>query len=70
MEYIEYSDSGWLYANSKLAAAAELARRPEAQNSPSLQDKICRSYGIFLDSMTDDEISEFENLIKSLIERK
>lgn len=60
-------DSGWMYANSKLAAAMELARTPEAANDPSLQDEICRNYGIFLESMTDDEILELESLVRSYL---
>lgn len=60
-------DGGWMYANSKLAAAMELARRPEAARNPDLQDEICRHYGIFLDSMTDDEIAELSALVQSYI---
>lgn len=49
---------------SMLAAANDLRNRPEAQNNPSLQDEICRSYGIILEALTDDEISELERLIE------
>lgn len=60
-------DGGWMYANSKLAAAMELARTPQAANNPVLQDEICRHYGIFLDNMTDDEIDELSALVQSYI---
>lgn len=60
-----FKNSEWIYAAAKLAAAEELAHRPDAQNNPTLQNEICRTYGIFLDSMTDDEIYEFEQLIQS-----
>lgn len=63
------NDGGWIYANSKLAAAMELARRPDAVNNPSLQDEICRNYGIFLENMTDDEFEEFENIVKDAASR-
>ncbi len=60
-----FKDGGWMYAAAKLAAAKELANRPDAQYNSTLQNEICREYGIFLDNMTDDEISEFEHLIQS-----
>ncbi len=60
-----FQDGGWMYVNAKIAAARELARRPETMCNPSLQDEICRSYGVFIDSMTDDEVDEFEHLIES-----
>lgn len=58
------NDGGWMYANSKIAAARELSRTPAAVDNPSLQDEICRSYGVFLESMTDDEFTEFEGLVR------
>lgn len=59
--------AGSAYANAKLAAARELARRPETRDDSSLQNEICRKHGVFLDSMTDDEISEFEGMINDRI---
>lgn len=61
------TNGNWVYANSMLAAAIELARTPEAATNLALQDKICRKYGVFTDMMTDDEIHEFENLIRSFL---
>lgn len=58
---------GWMYANSLIAAAMELARTPEAVNNEELQNEICRNYGIFMESMTDDEFQEFEHLIEKFI---
>lgn len=54
----------WFYIHSKIAAAQELANRPEAQDDESLQYEICRKHGVFLDCMTDDEFSEFERLVQ------
>lgn len=63
-------DGGWFYANSKLAAINELVRRPEAQDDPSLQNEICRKHGVFLDSMTEDEFSEFEHLLQEQVKAR
>lgn len=52
------------YAFSKLAAAKELASKPETRNMPSSQNATCREYGVFLDNMTSDEIAEFNRLIE------
>lgn len=54
------SDSFNCYALSFELAARELANRPEAQDNESLQNEICRKYGIALDTLTDSEISELE----------
>lgn len=58
---------GWIYANSLVAAAIELAHTPEAVNNGELQNEICRKYGVFIDNMTDDEFQEFEHLIEKFI---
>lgn len=55
------------YALSKLAAARELARNPKSNNNYSLQDSICRKYGIFLDSMTRDELEEFCRIVEEFM---
>lgn len=55
------------YGISLIAAAQELASKPETMNMPSLQNAICRKYGIFLDSMTEDEIKEFERIINEYL---
>ena len=60
-------NNDWIRGNAWVAAAIELVRTPSAANNSALQDKICRSYGVFLDKMTDDEILEFESFIKSFI---
>lgn len=55
------------YALSKLAAARELARNPKSNNNYSLQDFICRKHGIFLDSMTRDELEEFARIVEEFM---
>lgn len=60
-----FNDGGWFLANAKLAAAMELARIPEARGNSTLQDEVCRSFGIPFSSMTNDEIAEFQRLIHS-----
>lgn len=58
---------GMNYALSKLAAARELARNPKTNNNYSLQDSICRKHGIFLDSMTIDELEEFARIVEEFM---
>lgn len=55
------------YALSKLAAARELARNPNSNNNYSLQDSICRKHGIFLESMTIDELEEFARIVEEFM---
>lgn len=55
------------YALSKLAAARELARNPKSNNNYPLQDSICRKHGIFLDSMTIDELEEFARIVEEFM---
>ena len=55
------------YALSKLAAAKELAQNPRSNNNYSLQDSICRRHGIFLDSMTIDELEEFARIVEEFM---
>lgn len=61
------SDSFNCYASSFELAAREFAKHPEAQNDESLQYAICRRYGIFLERLTDDEISELEHQIEMCV---
>lgn len=58
---------GWMYANSLIAAAIELAHTHEAVDNEELQNEICHKYGVFIESMTDDELQEFEHLIEKFI---
>lgn len=51
------------YALGKLAAAQEIAKRPEVRDMPGLMNAICRKYGIFLEYFTKDEQEEFERMI-------
>ena len=55
------------YALSKLAAARELARNPNSNNNYPLQDSICRKHGIFLESMTIDELEEFARIVEEFM---
>lgn len=52
------------YTNSFNLAAMELARHPESQYDEDLQEAICRRYGIFLDSITDDEAEHLSRLVE------
>lgn len=45
------------YTGSFELAARELARTRAADNNPILQAQICKKYGIFLDNITDDEVT-------------
>lgn len=62
-----FMSGGCMYANSKLATARELAKRPEAADNPSLQYEICQKNGVFLEDMTEDEIAEFERMIQEFV---
>lgn len=53
------------YTGSFELAARELVNRPEAQGNEELQDSICRKYGIFLDSITDEEAAILCSMIKN-----
>ena len=59
--------AGELYGASKLAAARELARNPDSDNNYPLQDSICRKHGIFLESMTIDELEEFARIVEEFM---
>lgn len=61
------NSAGLNYSLSKLAAARELARNPKSNNNYSLQDSICRKYGIFLDTMTQDEKDEFCRIVEEFM---
>ena len=52
------------YTGSFELAARELARTPLASESYEPQDLICRKYGVFLDSLTDDEINMLSRMVE------
>lgn len=65
-------DGDWMKTSNLIAAALEIV---ELQHSGItvgylLKEKICREHGIFLETMTKDEISKFDNLIKRLKDQR
>lgn len=55
------------YALSFELAARELARHPETNNDFPSQYEICRKYGVFLDSLTNDEKKHLESLVEDFL---
>lgn len=53
------------YTGSFELVARELANRPETQDNEKLQDTICRKYGIFLDSITDEEAAMLCSMVEN-----
>lgn len=52
------------YTGSFELAARELASKPWTMNDPFRQAQICAKYGIFLDNITDDEISMLARMVE------
>lgn len=60
-----YMDMPFLaYTGSFELAARELASKPWVMNDPLRQAQICAKYGIFLDNITDDEISMLSRMVE------
>lgn len=53
-----------IYTGSFELAARELASKPWVMNDPLRQAQICAKYGIFLDNITDDEISMLARMVE------
>lgn len=58
------------YTGSFELAARELARTRAADDSPELQEAICRKYGIFLDNVTDDEIDMLSHMVEEYAQQE
>jgi hypothetical protein len=53
------------YVQSMMAAAQELAQKqPE---SAEAQNRICKSWGIDMDQMTDNEFKYFSSLVRDFM---
>ncbi len=57
-------NGGWYYANSLLAAAAEIADK--LSDGDVEITEICHSYGIFIEQMNESEREEFFRMVESL----
>jgi hypothetical protein len=50
-----------------MAAAKELAQRPETSGNIAAQNRICRKYGIYIEDMTKSELDYFSSLINDFL---
>ena len=58
------NNGSWMYANSLIAAAREVAKAQYGTELTYQQEiEICRDYGVFLEQMNDKEYDEFERLV-------
>lgn len=65
-----YNRAFTAYVGAFELAARALAKYPEAQYDATLQDAICRRYGIFLDNITDDEAEMLSRMVEEYAGRR